>query len=45
MVEQGKLENPSLRCIIELLDTNQTSDFKLRKYVVIRILWRNVLSW
>jgi len=30
------LDNPSLRSIIDLLGTNQTSDFKLRKDTVLR---------
>jgi len=42
--KKEKLENPCLRCIIKLLGTNQTSDFKLRKYVVLMFCGMMVTS-
>jgi len=38
---KGKLSNLSLRCILELLGTNQTRDLKSRKVIVLRFLWKD----
>jgi len=35
-----KSDNLKLRCIVELLGTNQTRDFKPRKDIVLRFLWK-----
>ena len=38
----GKLDNLSLRCIVELLGINQTRNLKSRKYMLLRFCVRMV---